>query len=38
MVVLGLFGGPEYVVMGMGLGSLVAAALIDIVDRRAVRS
>ena len=36
MVVLGLFGGPEYVVMAMGLVSLIAAGILGVMTAEAV--
>ncbi len=35
MVILGTFGGPEYVVMGMGLVALVAAGVLSLLQARA---
>ena len=37
MVVLGLFGGPEYIVMGMGLAALVAAGILGILQAKFTR-
>jgi len=37
MVVLGLFGGPEYFVMGLGVVALIAAGVLGLVERRGVR-
>lgn len=34
MVILGTFGGPEYVVMGMGLLALVAAGVLSLLQAR----
>lgn len=34
MVVLGLFGGPEYFVMGLGVVALIAAGVLGIAERR----
>jgi hypothetical protein len=34
MVILGMFGGPEYVVMGMGLVALVAAGVLSLLQAR----
>jgi hypothetical protein len=36
MVVLGMFGGPEYVVMGMGLVALIAAGIVGVMRDRAL--
>lgn len=36
MVVLGMFGGPEYVVMGMGLVALIAAGIFGVLNARAL--
>lgn len=35
MTVLGMFGGPEYVVMGMGVVALIAAGLLGLVKTKA---
>lgn len=37
MVVLGLFGGPEYIVMAMGLAALVASGLFGLLRPSANR-
>ena len=37
MVILGMFGGPEYVVMGMGLVALVSAGVLSLLQARTLR-
>ena len=37
MVILETFGGPEYVVMAMGLFALVAAGVLSLLQARVVR-
>lgn len=36
MTILGMFGGPEYIVMGMGVVSLIAAGVISLMNTRAL--
>ena len=37
MVVLGMFGGPEYFVMGLGVVALIAAGILSVMENRPSR-